>query len=82
MDHIERGARQMVLDLSHISYISSIGLRVILKVILTMIQADGRMALCGGNDQVCTVIQLSGGLMVSLHAPTLEEALSKVQAAC
>lgn len=82
MDHIERGVRQMVLDLSHISYISSIGLRVILRVVLTMTRVGGRMMLCGGTDQVCTVIQLSGGLMVSLHAPTLEEALSKVQAAC
>ena len=81
MDHIERGARQMVLDLSHISYISSIGLRVILRVVLTMTRVGGRMMLCGGTDQVCTVIQLSGGLMVSLHVPTLEEALSKVQAA-
>jgi anti-sigma B factor antagonist len=79
-EHIERGTRQIVLDLSHISYISSIGLRVILKAVMTMTRVGGRLVLCAGNDQVRTVIQLSGALMVSLHAPTLEEALLKVQA--
>jgi sigma-B regulation protein RsbU (phosphoserine phosphatase) len=77
MDHIERGERQIVLDLSHISYISSIGLRVILKAAMEMTHMGGKVVLCGGNDQVRTVLQLSGALMMSLYASTLEEALSK-----
>jgi anti-anti-sigma factor len=80
-DHIERGEKLIVLDLSSIAYISSIGLRVILKAVMAMIRSGGRVALCGGNDHVRTVLQLSGAMMMSLHAPTLEEALSKVQAA-
>ena len=79
MDHIGQGERQIVLDLSHISYISSIGLRVILKAVKAMTRTDGKMVLCGGNDHVRTVLQLSGALMMSLYASTLEEALSKVQ---
>jgi sigma-B regulation protein RsbU (phosphoserine phosphatase) len=79
MDHIERGERQIVLDLSHISYISSIGLRVILKAAMAMTHTGGNVVLCGGNDQVRTVLQLSGALMMSLYASTLEEALSKAQ---
>jgi anti-anti-sigma factor len=81
MDHIERGERQIVLDLSHISYISSIGLRVILKAVMTMNRTGGKVVLCGGNDHVSTVLQLSGALMMSLHAATLEEAIVKVQGA-
>jgi anti-anti-sigma factor len=81
MDHIGQGERQIVLDLSRISYISSIGLRVILKAVKAMTRTDGEMVLCGGNDHVRTVLQLSGALMMSLYASTLEEALSKVQAA-
>jgi anti-anti-sigma factor len=77
-DHIERGERQIVLDLSHISYISSIGLRVILKAVMAMIRTDGRVVLCGGNDHVRTVLNLSGALMMSLHASTLDDALMKV----
>jgi phosphoserine phosphatase RsbU/P len=76
--HIESGERRIVLDLSHISYISSIGLRVILKTVMAMTGKGGRLVLSGGNEHVCTVLQLSGALMVSLHAPTLDDALSKV----
>lgn len=76
---IERGERQIVLDLSRISYISSIGLRVILKAVMTMTRTGGRVVLSGGKDQVRTVLQLSGALMMSLHTPTLEAAILKVQ---
>jgi anti-anti-sigma factor len=78
-DHIESGERRIVLDLSSISYISSIGLRVILKAVMAMIRTGGRVVLCGGNDQVRTVLQLSGATIMSLYAATLEEALSRVQ---
>ncbi|MGZ8364968.1 MAG: anti-sigma factor antagonist [Nitrospira sp.] len=81
MDHIGQGERQIVLDLSRISYISSIGLRVILKALMAITRTGGKIVLCGGNDHVRTVLQLSGALMMSLYASTLEEALSKVQAA-
>jgi len=80
-DHIERGEKQIVLDLSNISYISSIGLRVILKAVMAMIRTGGRVVLCGGNDQVRTVLQLSGAMIMSLYAATLDEAISKIQGA-
>ena len=78
MDQIGRGERQIILDLSQISYISSIGLRVILKAVVTMMPTGGKVVLYGGNDHVRAVLQLSGALMMSLHASTLDEALSKV----
>jgi stage II sporulation protein AA (anti-sigma F factor antagonist) len=78
-DHIERGAKQIVLDLSRVEYISSIGLRVILKTVMAMSRTGGRVVLCGGNDQVRTVLQLSGAMIMSLYAATLEEAVSKVR---
>ena len=81
-EHIERGAKHIVLDLSGIEYISSIGLRVILKAVMAMIRKGGRVVLCGGNDQVRTVFQLSGVMIMSLHASTLEEAILKAQEAC
>ncbi len=80
MEHIERGERQIVLDLSQISYISSIGLRVILKAVMTMSRTGGRVVLSGGNDHVRTVLQLSGAMVMSLHASTLEDAIAKVRA--
>ena len=80
-DHIEHGHRQIVLDLSHISYISSIGLRVILKVVMAMTRSGGKMVLCGGNEHVRTVLQLSGAMIMAFHTSTLDEAVSKVQGA-
>lgn len=80
-DHIERGARQIVLDLSQIEYISSIGLRVILKTVMAMIRKGGKVVLCGGNDQVRTVFELSGVMIMSLHASTLDDAISRAQEA-
>lgn len=79
-DHIERGEKKIVLDLSSIQYISSIGLRVILKTAMAMTRNGGRMALCGGNDQVLEVLRLSGAMTMSLHTPALEDALAKIQA--
>jgi anti-anti-sigma factor len=81
IDHIAHGARQIVLDLSHIEYISSIGLRVILKAVMAMNRTGGRVVLCGGNGQVRTVFQLSGVMVMSLYASTLEAAIAKAQEA-
>jgi len=39
------------------------------------------VVLCGGNDQVRTVLQLSGAMIMSLYAATLDEAISKIQGA-
>jgi len=79
-DHIERGSRRIVLDLSHIAYISSMGLRVILKTAMEITRKDGKLGLCGGNDQVVQVLQLSGALIMNLHAGTLEEAIRRIEA--
>ncbi|MDK2743573.1 MAG: STAS domain-containing protein [Nitrospira sp.] len=81
MEHIERGVKQIVLDLSNVEYVSSIGLRVILKAVMAMTRIGGRVVLCDGNDHVRTVLQLSGAMIMALHASTLDEAILKVQAA-
>jgi anti-anti-sigma factor len=77
--NIESGETKIVIDLSQIAYISSMGLRVILKTIATIMRKDGKVALCGGNDQVLKVLQLSGAMITTLHVPTLEEAVKKIQ---
>jgi anti-anti-sigma regulatory factor len=48
---------------------------------MVMTKTGGRLVLAGGNEQVRTVLHMSGALMMSLHASTLEEAHSKVQEA-
>jgi anti-anti-sigma factor len=78
-ENIERGETKIVIDLSHIDYISSMGLRVILKTAMTMMRKDGKVVLCGGNNQVMNVLQLSGATIMTLHVPTLAEAVKKIQ---
>lgn len=79
-DHMERGEKKIVLDLSGIEYMSSLGLRVILKTAMAIARNGGRLALCGGNAQVLNVLQLGGAMTMSLHTPTREDALAKMQA--
>ena len=78
-ENIESGETKIVMDLSQIDYISSMGLRVILKTVMTIMRKDGKVALCGGNEQVLRVLQLSGAMITVLHVPTLEEAVKKIQ---
>jgi len=78
-EKIESGETRLVMDLSQIEYISSMGLRVILKTVMTIMRKDGKVALCGGNEQVLRVLQLSGAMITVLHVPTLEEAVKKIQ---
>lgn len=80
-DHIACGAKRIVLDLSHIEYISSIGLRVILKTVMAMNRTSGKVLLCGGNDHSRTVLQMSGVMSMNIYAATVEEAIARVQAA-
>jgi len=79
-DHIGRGETKIVLDLSGVQYISSLGLRVILKTVTAMMQKNGRIGLSGGNDQVLNVLRLSGGMVMALHSPGLDEAVKKINA--
>lgn len=80
-EYIERGEKQVVLDLSQVEYISSIGLRVILKAVMAMTRTGGRAVLCGGNEHVRTVLLLSGAMVMAIHTPTLDEAIAKIQSA-
>ena len=79
--HQRTEGQRIVLDLSHIEYISSIGLRVILKTVMAMNRTGGRVVLCGGNDHSRTVLQLSGVMSMNMYVATLEEAVARVQAA-
>jgi len=77
-DHIARGAKRIVLDLSRIEYISSIGLRVILKTMMAMNRTGGKILLCGGNDHSRTVLQMSGVMGMNIYAANVEEAIVRV----
>ncbi len=73
-------APKLVLDLSNIEYVSSAGLRVFLKTAKTVEDAGGKFALCGANDRVREILDISGFLSILTVCATREEALATVAA--
>lgn len=57
---IDDGARLMVFDCSDLTHISSDGLRVVLRTLRRLREADGRAALAGAGDQVRSVLEAGG----------------------
>lgn len=60
LSHIDTGARQVVLDLEGIEYISSAGLRVLLLVAKKLRGGGGDVVLCGLGPAVRQVFELAG----------------------
>ncbi len=57
---IGNGSKDMVLDFEQLEYISSAGLRVILKATKDIKRADGKIVLCAMQDYVKEVFEISG----------------------
>ena len=73
-------APKLVLDLSSTEYVSSAGLRVFLKTAKAVEGAGGRFALCGVNDRVREILDISGFLAILTVCSTREAALINVAA--
>jgi anti-sigma B factor antagonist len=72
---ISEGAKNMVVDFQDIDYISSAGLRVILKAFKALQREDGRIMLCSMQDYVRQLFEITGiDLFVPIVA-TLDDAL-------
>ena len=57
---ISEGAKNMVVDFKDIDYISSAGLRVILKAFKALQREDGRIMLCSMQDYVRQLFEITG----------------------
>jgi anti-sigma B factor antagonist len=77
---VEAGAQRIVFDLGKTVYISSAGLRVILKISKLVVPTGGAVALCNANPQVREVLDISGFLAMLPYCSNLKEAVVKVAA--
>ena len=77
-DAIENGSKNMIADFEELDYISSAGLRVILKATKDLKRSDGQFVLCAMKDYVKEVFEISGFDSFLPIVTTMDEALEKI----
>ena len=76
-DAIEEGSNNMVVDFEELDYISSAGLRVVLKATKNLKRSEGRFVLCSMKDYVKEVFEISGFDTFLPIVSSMEEALNQ-----
>ncbi|MDD1730406.1 MAG: STAS domain-containing protein [Methanospirillum sp.] len=76
---IDQGMRLIVLDLTDVPYISSSGLRTVIKAAKAVKSDGGRITICGLNDTVREIFKVSGLFNIFREFPTANEAISGIQ---
>lgn len=75
-DHIAAGRIHLLVDMSEIAYVSSVGLRMFLTTMRNARRKGGALILCGLNERVLDVFKLAGFDRVLSILTTREEAAS------
>jgi anti-sigma B factor antagonist len=75
---IEDGATSMVIDFENLEYISSAGLRIILKTTKDLKRSEGNIVLCAMQDYVKEVFEIAGFDSFLPIVSTMKDALNKV----
>ena len=75
---MENGTQRMILDFQELDYISSAGLRVILKATKNLKSAEGKLVLSEMQDYVKEVFEISGFDSFLPIEATLDEAVKTV----
>ena len=78
MDQLDVGETRIVIDFSKTDYMSSAGLRVILKTASLLQERGGDFALCNGNEQIFEVLEISGFLDIVKYFSSLDDAVAAV----
>jgi len=77
---IENGKRKLIIDFQSLSYISSAGLRVILKTAKDLKRLEGRLLLCNMKDYVREVFEIAGFDTILPISPSLDAAIADLSA--
>jgi anti-anti-sigma factor len=74
---IEEGMVKVIVDFAQTDYVSSAGLRVLLKTAKLVRPKGGTVLLCGANQQIQEVLEISGLLKMIRHFASLEQATAE-----
>jgi anti-sigma B factor antagonist len=77
-ESIENGTQRLILDFQDLDYISSAGLRVILKATKNLKTSEGKLVLCAMQDYVKEVFEISGFDSFLPIEATLDDAVKSV----
>jgi anti-sigma B factor antagonist len=77
---ISNGDKALIFNFKDIDYISSAGLRVILKATKALRREEGKILLCDMQDYVKEVFEIAGFDTLLPIVPTMEDALKSFQA--
>jgi len=75
---LESGQRKLIINLEKLEYISSAGLRVMLKTTKDLKRLDGNIVLCSLQDYVREVFEIAGFDGYMNIEKNLEEAMIKI----
>jgi stage II sporulation protein AA (anti-sigma F factor antagonist) len=75
---VEGGQRRLVLDLAGVEYISSAGLRVLLRIAKRLREVSGALVLCSMGVAVRQVFELAGFAPLFTVEQTREHALGRL----
>lgn len=74
---IENGSSSLIINFENLDYISSAGLRVILKTTKDLKRREGKIMLCAMQDYVKEVFEIAGFDTFLPIVPTMDEAIAK-----
>ena len=74
---IDNGSKSMIIDFKNLDYISSAGLRVILKATKALKREDGNIMLCDMQDYVKEVFEIAGFDSFLPIVGTMDDALKR-----
>ena len=73
---MDRGEDRLVLDLSELTYISSLGLRIFIAVAKNIQKANGKLALAGLNDHIYEIFKIARFTNIFSIYPSCDEAVA------
>lgn len=73
---MDQGEKRLVFDLSELTYISSVGLRVLIVVAKDIQKVNGKLALARLNERIHEILKIAGFTRIFSIYPTCEEAVA------
>jgi anti-sigma B factor antagonist len=76
---IEKGARKLVLDLTHVDFVDSAGLGIIMRIFGEMAQMGGYFRIAGAHEQVRRLFDITHTMDILSVDPDLVTSVKKLQ---